>query len=44
MENYKPIDNEMTNELIKKSKTGDEDAINTLVSGNFPLIKAIASS
>ena len=41
MENYKPIDNEMTNELIKKSKTGDEDAINTLVSGNFPLIKAI---
>lgn len=41
METYKPIDVEKTNELILKAKNGDEQAINTLVEGNFPLIKAI---
>ena len=41
MENYKPIDVNQTNELIKCSKDGDDDATETLVSGNFPLIKAI---
>ncbi len=41
METYKPIDTEKTNELILKSKSGDEEATNTLVAGNFPLIKAI---
>lgn len=41
MENYKPIDVGQTNELIKRSKEGDENATETLISGNFPLIKAI---
>lgn len=41
MEEYKPIDTAQTNELIVKAKSGDEEATNTLVSGNFPLIKAI---
>lgn len=41
METYKPIDTESTNELILKAKKGDEEATSTLVSGNFPLIKAI---
>lgn len=41
METYKPIDIEKTNELILKAKNGDEQATNTLVEGNFPLIKAI---
>ena len=41
MEEYKPIDSAQTEELIKKSKEGDESATNLLISGNFPLIKAI---
>ena len=41
MESYKPINTQQTNELIEKAKNGDEEATNTLVSGNFPLIKAI---
>lgn len=41
MENYKPIDSNQTNELIEKSKAGDKEATETLISGNFPLIKAI---
>lgn len=41
MENYKPIDINQTNELIKKSKEGDAEATDALVNGNFPLIKAI---
>ena len=41
MENYKPIDVSQTNELIKRSKEGDSEATDALVSGNFPLIKAI---
>lgn len=44
MEGYKPIDAKQTNELIKRSKEGDNDATETLVSGNFPLIKAIVKS
>lgn len=41
MESYKPIDNEQTNKLLEKAKNGDEEATNTLVEGNFPLIKTI---
>ncbi len=41
MECYKPIDSAQTNELIKKAKNGDNEATETLISGNFPLIKAI---
>lgn len=41
MEEYKPIDSVQTNELIKRSKEGDAEATDTLVNGNFPLIKAI---
>lgn len=41
MEGYKPIDSTKTNELIKRSKDGDSEATETLISGNFPLIKAI---
>lgn len=41
METYKPIDANQTNELIEKAKAGDENATSTLISGNFPLIKAI---
>lgn len=41
MENYKPIDSAQTNELIVRSKSGDEEATELLVSGNFPLIKSI---
>lgn len=41
MEEYKPIDSAQTEELIKRSKEGDESATNLLISGNFPLIKAI---
>ena len=41
MEGYKPIDSNKTNELIKRSKEGDSGATETLISGNFPLIKAI---
>ena len=44
MINYKPIDNNQTNELIKRSKEGDDEATNTLINGNFPLIKAIVKS
>ena len=44
MEEYKPIDVNQTNELILKSKAGDEEATSVLVSGNFPLIKAIVKS
>ena len=41
MEGYKPIDSVQTNELIKRAKNGDNEATETLISGNFPLIKAI---
>lgn len=41
MAGYKPLDTETTNELIVRSKNGDADATDTLVNGNFPLIKAI---
>ena len=41
MEEYKPIDVNQTSELILKSKNGDKEATETLISGNFPLIKAI---
>lgn len=41
MDEYKPINTEETNELIVRSKAGDKEATELLVSGNFPLIKAI---
>lgn len=41
MEEYKPIDANKTNELVLKAKDGDTEATDILVSGNFPLIKAI---
>ena len=44
MEEYKPIDTNQTNELILKAKNGDLQATETLMSGNFPLIKAIVKS
>lgn len=44
MEEYRPIDVEQTNELILKSKNGDAEATEKLISGNFPLIKAIVKS
>lgn len=44
MEQYKPLDTEKTNELIKLSKSGDKDATDKLVQGNFPLIKAVVKS
>lgn len=44
MKEYKPIDQEQTNELIKKSNDGDSEATEALISGNFPLIKAIVKT
>ncbi len=44
MEEYKPINSEQTNELILRSKNGDGEATDALVSGNFPLIKAIVKT
>lgn len=41
MSEYSPLDVEQTNALITKSKGGDNEATEKLVSGNFPLIKAI---
>lgn len=41
MNEYKPIDQEKTNELIVRSINGDAEATEILVSGNFPLIKAV---
>lgn len=41
MNEYKPIDQEKTNELIVRSNNGDTEATEILVSGNFPLIKAV---
>ena len=44
MDNYKPISTSETNDLIKKSQAGDIEATDTLVNGNFPLIKAIVKT
>lgn len=41
MNEYKPIDQEKTNELIVRSNNGEAEATEILVSGNFPLIKAV---
>lgn len=41
MEEYKPIDINKTNELVLRAKKGDKTATDTLISGNFPLIKSI---
>lgn len=41
MNEYKPIDQEKTNKLIVRSNNGDAEATEILVSGNFPLIKAV---
>ena len=44
MEEYKPIDSVKTNELIVRSKSGDKEATDELVQGNFPLIKAVVKT
>lgn len=44
MEEYKPIDVNQTNELVLKAKNGDVEATDTLLNGNFPLIKSIVKS
>ena len=41
MEEYKPIDTSKTNELVERAKNGDKEATDTLIQGNFPLIKSI---
>ncbi len=41
MEIYKPIELKEINELIERSKKGDEEATEKLIQGNFPLIKVI---
>ena len=38
---FTPLSQEETIELLKKAKLGDEDAKNRLVAGNFPLIKSV---
>ena len=43
-EEYKPIDINQTNELVKRAKSGDKDATDTLLNGNFPLIKSIVKT
>lgn len=44
MEIYKPIDTNEISELIKKAKSGDSDATEKLMQGNFPLIKSIVKN
>lgn len=41
MEEYRPIDTLETNKLIERSNAGDSEATETLISGNFPLIKSV---
>ena len=41
MEIYKPIDTNEINELLVLAKSGDSDATEKLIQGNFPLIKSI---
>ncbi|MBQ9790668.1 MAG: SigB/SigF/SigG family RNA polymerase sigma factor [Clostridia bacterium] len=41
MENFVPLTQEETLELVKLAKTGDEEAKEKLIEGNFPLIKSI---
>ena len=38
---FKPLSQDETLELLKRAKNNDEDAKNKLISGNFPLIKAV---
>lgn len=44
MENYKPIDSNQTNNLVKLAQNGDAEATEKLVNGNFPLIKSIVKT
>ncbi len=44
MEVYKPIDTNEVNDLIYRSKNGDDEATEKLVQGNFPLIKSIVKT
>ena len=44
MEIYKPIDTNEISELLNKAKSGDSDATEKLMQGNFPLIKSIVKS
>ncbi len=41
MEEFKPLSPEETCELVAKAKSGDEQAKERLIEGNFPLIKSI---
>ena len=43
-ENYKPINIEDTNLLVKMSQNGDSEATEKLINGNFPLIKSIVKA
>lgn len=40
-EEFKPLTNEETSQLIKLAQLGNEDAKERLVAGNFPLIKSV---
>ena len=40
-EEFKPLSKEETLALIKKAQSGDKEAKNKLIAGNFPLIKAV---
>lgn len=44
MEVYKPIDTNEVNDLIYQAKSGDSEATEKLVQGNFPLIKSIVKT
>ncbi len=44
MENYTPLSSEQTNELVKKAQDGDSESTETLLGGNFPLIKSIVKA
>ena len=41
MENFKPLTQDETKELLYLSKNGSDDAKNKLLQGNFPLIKSV---
>ena len=40
-ENFAPLTQDETRDLLARAKTGDEDAKSRLVAGNFPLIKSV---
>lgn len=44
MEEFVPLSQEETAEFLKKAKSGDVDAKDKLIQGNFPLIKSIVKN